>query len=63
MIRCLCNFNLLDLQGSDIETLGSEASVEYGAELSEHPPVGETQLQHIEASAPAGKNPFLRFTN
>lgn len=66
MIRCLHNFylhNLLDLQGSDIETLGSEASVEYGAELLEHPPVGETQLQDIQASASAGKNPFFRFTN
>lgn len=70
MIRYLHNLylhNLLDLQGSDIETLGSEASVEYGAELLEHPPVGETQLQDIQASASAGKDPFFffffRFTN
>lgn len=65
MIRCLPNFclhNLLGLQGSDIETLGPEASVEYGAEL-EHPPVGETPLQDIQASTSAGRNPFIRFTN
>lgn len=64
MIRYLHNLylhNLLDLQGSDIETLGSEASVEYGAELLEHPPVGETQLQDIQASASAGKDPFFFF--
>lgn len=52
-----CLHNLL-LQGSDIETLGPEASVEYGAGL-EHPPVGETQLQDSQASASAGKNLFL----
>lgn len=51
--------NWLDLQGSDIETLGSEASVEYGAEVLQHPPVGETQLQHLQASASAGKNTFF----
>lgn len=34
---------LIVLQGSDIETLGSEAAVE--AELLERPPVKETELQ------------------
>lgn len=63
LIWCLhINFylhNWLDLQGSDIETLGSEASVEYGAEVLEHPAVGETQLPHPQASASAGKNTFF----
>lgn len=63
LIWCLhINFylhNWLDLQGSDIETLGSEASVEYGAEVLEHPPVGETQLKQLQASASAGKNTFF----
>lgn len=49
-IRSLC------LQGSDIETLGSEAAVEYGAELLEHPPVEEAELQDTQASAPGGKH-------
>lgn len=51
--------NLLYLQGSDIETLGSEAAVEYGAELLEHPPVGETKLQDTQASASTGKYPLF----
>lgn len=51
------NICLLCLQGSDIETLGSEAAVEYGAELLERSPVEETKLQNTQASASAGKNP------
>lgn len=52
--------NLLCLQGSDIETLGSEAAaVEYGAELLEHPPVGETELQDTQASTSTGKCPLF----
>lgn len=51
------NICLLCLQGSDIETLGSEVAVEYGAELLERPPVEETKLQDTQASASAGKNP------
>lgn len=33
--------------------------MEYGAEVLQHPPVGETQLQHLQASASAGKNTFF----
>lgn len=50
------NMCLTCLKGSDIETLGSEAAVEYGGELFERPPVEETKLQDIKASASAGKN-------
>ena len=49
----------LCLQGSDIETLGSEAVVEYGAELLERPLVEETKLQDTKAAASAGKNPHI----
>lgn len=55
------NICLLCLQGSDIETLGSEAAVEYGAELLERSPVEETKLQNTQASASAGKNPHKFF--
>ncbi|KAM3625132.1 uncharacterized protein V6R79_007308 [Siganus canaliculatus] len=41
--------------GSDIETLGSEAVVEYGAELLERPPEEETKTVDIQASASAGE--------
>lgn len=51
------NVLLLCLQGSDIETLGSEAAVEYGSELLEHPPVEEAELQGEQASASNGRNP------
>lgn len=48
---------LLCLQGSDIETLGSEATVEYAAELLERPPVVEAGRQDTQASASSGENP------
>lgn len=44
------------LKGSDIETLGSEAVVEYRGKLFERLPVDETTLQDIKPSASAGKN-------
>lgn len=44
----------LCLQGSDIETLGSEAAVEYAAALLERPPVEEEELLGTDASASAG---------
>lgn len=66
VIRCLCNWHshiLLCFQGSDIETLGTEAAVECGAELLEHLPVGEIKLQDAQASTSTGKNPlFLGLT-
>lgn len=43
-------------QGSDIETLGSEASLEHPAELVQCPAVGEVELQDTPASA--GSNVF-----
>lgn len=43
-------------QGSDIETLGSEASLEHPAELVQRPAVEEAQLQDTPASA--GKKGF-----
>lgn len=49
------NVCLMCLQGSDIETLGSDVAVEYGAELIERPPVEEAELQNTQASASAGK--------
>ncbi|GLD58430.1 cell cycle progression protein 1 isoform X1 [Lates japonicus] len=47
-----CGWTIISNEGSDIETLGSEAAVEYGAELLEHPPVEEAELQDTQASAP-----------
>lgn len=47
------------LQGSDIETLGSEVVVEYGTELLERPLVEETKLQDAKTAASAGKNPQI----
>lgn len=44
-------------QGSDIETLGSEASLEHPAELVQCPAVEEVQLQDTPASA--GKKTFF----
>lgn len=46
-------------QGSDIETLGSEAAAEYGAEVLERPPVVETKLQDTQAPASAGKGLYV----
>ena len=48
-IRSLC------LQGSDIETLGSEVVVEYGTELLERHLVEETKLQDAKTAASAGR--------
>nr|XP_020460780.1 cell cycle progression protein 1 isoform X1 [Monopterus albus] len=38
-----CGWTIISNEGSDIETLASEATVEYGAELLERPPVEDTQ--------------------
>lgn len=57
------NACLLCLQGSDIETLGSEAAVEYVAELLERPPVEEAGLQDTQSSASGGKNHHINFFN
>ncbi|XP_049900056.1 cell cycle progression protein 1 isoform X1 [Epinephelus moara] len=46
-----CGWTIISNEGSDIETLGSEAAVEYGAELLERPPVEETEPQEPQASA------------
>ncbi|XP_068586484.1 cell cycle progression protein 1 isoform X2 [Cebidichthys violaceus] len=45
-----CGWTLISNEGSDIETLGSEAAVE--AELLEQPPVKEAELQDTQASVP-----------
>lgn len=37
--------HVFTVQGSDIEMLGSEVTVEYGAELLERLPVDEAELQ------------------
>lgn len=52
------SFNICFLcsQGSDIETLGTEALVEYGAELLERPPEEEKEQQDTQASASASKS-------
>lgn len=62
--KCMIRHNLylhklLCLQGSDIETLGSEAAVEHGVEVLEHPPAGETKLQDTQASICTGKYPLV----
>ncbi|XP_054466609.1 cell cycle progression protein 1 isoform X2 [Anoplopoma fimbria] len=44
-----CGWTIISHEGSDIETLGSEAAVE--AELLERPPVEEPELQDKQASA------------
>ncbi|KAM7424082.1 hypothetical protein PAMA_000438 [Pampus argenteus] len=49
-----CGWTIISNEGSDIETLGSEAAVEYGADLLEHPPVVETELQDTPTTASAG---------
>ncbi|KAK9542732.1 hypothetical protein VZT92_000569 [Zoarces viviparus] len=45
-----CGWTIISNEGSDIETLGSEAAVE--AELLERPPVKEAELQDTQASVP-----------
>lgn len=47
-------------QGSDIETLGSEAAVEYPAELVERPLEEATPVQDTQASASAGRNSQIK---
>nr|XP_019954454.1 PREDICTED: cell cycle progression protein 1 isoform X2 [Paralichthys olivaceus] len=47
-----CGWTIISNEGSDIETLGLEAAVEYGAELLERPLVVEkAELQVTQASA------------
>ncbi|KAF3686404.1 Cell cycle progression protein 1 [Channa argus] len=48
-----CGWTIISNEGSDIETLGSETMVDYGAELLESPSVEEAQLQNTKASAPS----------
>ncbi|XP_035538267.1 cell cycle progression protein 1 isoform X2 [Morone saxatilis] len=50
-----CGWTIISNEGSDIETLGSEVAVEYGAELLERHPVEEAELQDTQTSASAGK--------
>ncbi|XP_070762210.1 cell cycle progression protein 1 isoform X2 [Enoplosus armatus] len=50
-----CGWTIISNEGSDIETLGSEAVVEYGAELLEHPPAEEVKLQDTQAAASAAE--------
>lgn len=50
------NICLLCSQGSDIETLGTEALVEYGTELLERPPEEGKEQQDMQASASASKS-------
>lgn len=47
-------------QGSDIETLGSEAAVEYPAELVERPVEEATPVQDTQAPASAGRNSQIK---
>ncbi|XP_035011505.1 cell cycle progression protein 1 isoform X3 [Hippoglossus stenolepis] len=49
-----CGWTIISNEGSDIETLGLEAAVEYGAELLVRPPVEKAELQATQASVPAG---------
>ncbi|XP_040890471.1 cell cycle progression protein 1 isoform X2 [Toxotes jaculatrix] len=46
-----CGWTIISNEGSDIETLGLEAAVEYAAEVLECPPVEEEKLQDTQASA------------
>ncbi|CAI5645598.1 unnamed protein product [Oreochromis niloticus] len=48
-----CGWTIISNEGSDIETLGSETAVEYGAELLERPPVEEPQVQDVQTSVSA----------
>ncbi|XP_034725948.1 cell cycle progression protein 1 isoform X5 [Etheostoma cragini] len=46
-----CGWTIISNEGSDIETLGLEAAVEYGAELLVHPSLEEAELREKQASA------------
>ncbi|XP_003442393.1 cell cycle progression protein 1 isoform X3 [Oreochromis niloticus] len=48
-----CGWTIISNEGSDIETLGSETAVEYGAELLERPLVEEPQVQDVQTSVSA----------
>ncbi|XP_054892626.1 cell cycle progression protein 1 isoform X1 [Poeciliopsis prolifica] len=48
-----CGWTIISNEGSDIETLGSEAAGEYGAELVERPTLEEPQLLESQASVSA----------
>ncbi|XP_034536329.1 cell cycle progression protein 1 [Notolabrus celidotus] len=48
-----CGWTIISNEGSDIETLGSEAVVEYGAALLERPLVEKAELQEEHASTSA----------
>ncbi|XP_038556804.1 cell cycle progression protein 1 [Micropterus salmoides] len=50
-----CGWTIISNEGSDIETLGSEVAVEYGAELLERPPLEEAELQDTQAAACAAE--------
>ncbi|XP_074522365.1 cell cycle progression protein 1 isoform X2 [Halichoeres trimaculatus] len=50
-----CGWTIISNEGSDIETLGSEAVVEYGAELSERPRLEKAELQEGQPSASAAE--------
>ncbi|XP_058485493.1 cell cycle progression protein 1 isoform X7 [Solea solea] len=55
-----CGWTIITNEGSDIETLLLEAVVDYGTELSERPPVEESELQDTHASALAECDETLR---
>ncbi|XP_015254852.1 PREDICTED: cell cycle progression protein 1 [Cyprinodon variegatus] len=48
-----CGWTIISNEGSDIETLGSDAAAEYATELSEQPSLEEPQLIESQASSPA----------
>ncbi|XP_047436831.1 cell cycle progression protein 1 isoform X2 [Mugil cephalus] len=48
-----CGWTIISNEGSDIETLGSEAAVEYEAELLERPPEEDKDLHDAQASTSA----------
>ncbi|XP_005915290.1 cell cycle progression protein 1 isoform X1 [Haplochromis burtoni] len=48
-----CGWTIISNEGSDIETLGSETAVEYGAELLERPLVQEPEAQDVQTSVSA----------
>ncbi|XP_016517700.1 cell cycle progression protein 1 isoform X1 [Poecilia formosa] len=48
-----CGWTIISNEGSDIETLGSEAAGEYGAELVERPTLEEPQLLESQTSVSA----------
>lgn len=53
MFPVLDSFNVFFyLQGSDIETLGQEATAEFGAELLERPSLEEPEQLDSQTSAP-----------